>query len=344
MKQRNIKALIIKIAFSAAFFFIIFKSIPGAELRLRLYQINFLFFTLSLLIIPVIIPANGLKWKILIEQQGTSVNFFYLLRIYFIGYFFSNLLPSNVGGDVIRALYLGRHIDNKALAAVSVFIERLSGIFLLMVLTVVAPLMKPSLYLHVYIILPVTGAFVFIILIICISKIRDPFKVPIKLVRQTFIYAHKHDNGKHGNLILNILKKLENYGEKVLIKTDTFHKKLMEALAYLKNDKIILARVIILTLFFYGMTWVNIYVSFRAFGVRPDFMAISAVTPVAMLVAMVPVTMLGNLGFTEGVYVVFFSLIGMDYSASLAMSMLLRFKMLLMGSVGMIFYLMHRGR
>jgi len=342
MQLRNHRHLIIKAALSAAFFLIIFKSIPGAELRLRLYQIDFLFFALSLLIIPVIVPTNSLKWKILVEQQGPSVNFFYLLRIYFIGYFFSNLLPSNVGGDVMRALYLGRHIHNKALAAVSVFIERLSGILLLMVLAVVAPLMKPALYNDVYIILPATGAFIFIILIIRMGKMRDPFKVPRRRVRHIFIFVHKHDNGKHGNLSSNILKKLEYYGEKALIKTDVFHKKLMEALTYLKNDKLLLTRVIIFTFFFYGMTWVNIYVSFRAFGVQPDFIAISAVTPVAMLVAMVPVTMLGNLGFTEGVYVVFFSLIGIEPSACLAMGMLLRFKMLLMGSVGMFFYLMHR--
>ncbi|MDM8541036.1 lysylphosphatidylglycerol synthase transmembrane domain-containing protein [Desulfococcaceae bacterium HSG9] len=344
MKLHNIKTIIIKVALSATFFFILFESIPGAKFRIRLNQIDLFFLTLSLLVIPAVIFTNCLKWKILVEQQGQPVNFFYLLRIYFIGYFFSNLLPSNVGGDVVRALYLGRHIKDKSLAAVSVFIERLSGIFLLMVLTVVAPLMKPSLYHHIYIILPAIGAFIFIILINRMGKMRNPLKVPRRLARHIFLPVHKHNNIKHGNFIINVFKKLEHYGEKAFLKTDAFHKKLMQALTYLKNDKLLLGRVVMLTFFFYGMTWVNIYVSFRAFGVRPDFIAISAVTPVAMLVAMVPVTMLGNLGFTEGVYVVFFSLIGMDYSASLAMSMLLRLKMLLMGSVGMIFYLMHRRR
>jgi len=333
MQRLNLKSLFIKAALSAAFFLILFASIPSADFRMHLNRIDPFFLTLSLLVIPVVIPTNALKWKLLIEQQGQPVSFYYLLRVYCIGYFFSNLLPSNVGGDVTRAYYLGRRLNNKSLAAISVFIERLSGMMMLMILAITAPLLQPSLYRHGYIYLPALGALFFLMIILRMGRMDNPFRLTDKLVSRFVSPLCKTSH---------IFTKIYPYWEKLLLKIRVFHKKLMDAIRYLKNNTPLLVRIIMLTIFFYGMTWINIYVSFRAFGVHPDFIAICAVTPAAMLVAMAPVTMLGNLGFTEGVYVVFFSLIGIDPSACLAMSMLLRFKMLLMGALGLVFYVIHR--
>lgn len=342
MQRFNLKSLFIKIALSAAFFFILFASVSATEFQMHLRNIDPFFFILSLLVIPIVIPTNCLKWKILIKQQGKTVKFSYLLRIYCIGYFFSNLLPSNVGGDVMRAYYVGRHFKDASMAAVSVFIERLSGIVVLMVLAILAPLLQPSLYTHGCIYVTIIGAFLFLIIIIQMLRIGVPSHLEEKLDSE---YSLVGLNGNVSQIVIKInriINKIRQFCKKVLLKFIAFHKKLLDAMHYLKDDAPVMVRVAILTLFFYAMTWFNIYVSFRAFNVQPDFVAICAVTPAAMLVAMAPVTLLGNLGFTEGVYVVFFSLIGVDPSASLAMSLLLRFKMLLMGSCGMVFYLMHR--
>ncbi len=341
MQRFNLKSLFIKITLSAAFFCILFASVSTTEFQMHLSNINPLFFILSLLVIPVVIPTNCLKWKILIEHQGRPVKFYYLLRVYCIGYFFSNLLPSNVGGDVMRAYYLGRHFRNASMAAVSVFIERLSGIVALMALSVLAPLLQPSLYKHGFIYVTIIGALLFLIIIIGMLRIDVP---SLLVERFDSEFLLKGLNGNAPPIFSktnNILSKIQRFCKKILLNAITFHKKLLNAMHYLKDDTPVIFRVAVLTLFFYVMTWINIYVSFRAFSVQPDFVAICAVTPAAMLVAMAPVTMLGNIGFTEGVYVVFFSLIGIDPSASLAMSLLLRFKMLLMGSCGMVFYLMH---
>jgi uncharacterized membrane protein YbhN (UPF0104 family) len=53
------------------------------------------------------------------------------------------------------------------------------------------------------------------------------------------------------------------------------------------------------------------------------------------MVAMIPIT-LGNLGIAEGSYVYFFGLLGMSSELTLAMGLLLRLKIIMLGAIGML--------
>ena len=90
-----------------------------------------------------------------------------------------------------------------------------------------------------------------------------------------------------------------------------------------------------LTLLFYAMVIGNVSLAFRAFGAWPDPVAVGAVLPAAMLVAMLPVT-LGSLGIAESAYVHYFGLVGLDGGLTLAMALLLRVKVLMLGLIGMV--------
>lgn len=50
-------------------------------------------------------------------------------------------------------------------------------------------------------------------------------------------------------------------------------------------------------------------------------------------------TLLGNLGFFESVFVVYFLLIGVSGAETLAMGLLLRMKLLIIGGIGYLVYL-----
>ena len=73
-----------------------------------------------------------------------------------------------------------------------------------------------------------------------------------------------------------------------------------------------------------------------------SFVSVCAIVPAVMLVAHVPVTLLGNLGYFESVFVFYFLLVGVDGAESLAMGLMLRLKMLTMGVVGYIAYLLYK--
>lgn len=65
------------------------------------------------------------KWSRILRAEGINLPWFQLWKVYWIGIFFNNFLPSSIGGDGIRILLTGRNISNIAGAASSVIIERL---------------------------------------------------------------------------------------------------------------------------------------------------------------------------------------------------------------------------
>jgi glycosyltransferase 2 family protein len=82
----------------------------------------------ALALFEVAIIINGVKWQVLLHAQGVRVPFGALLQFLFMGFFFNNFLPANVGGDVIRGYGLARYTDRAADAAVSVVVDRIVGL------------------------------------------------------------------------------------------------------------------------------------------------------------------------------------------------------------------------
>ncbi len=333
------KALLIKAVVSAAFFVILFSNVRRGDFFNRLANVDWRYFALSFAAAGAMIGSSCLKWRLLLRQQGHDVPYLSLLRIYFIGYFFTSLLPSNVGGDVVRSYFIGRRIGSQSHAAVSVFIERFSGIIFLLIMAVVGPLLRPELYRSPLIWIPGFGAAGLLVMVIWLWKMENPFRLPDGLVRVVGVALRGGGGGGMGGRAAAWLEK--GYG-RVRRGLESFHSKLVAAVRYLGANRGPLAWLVGLTVLFYFLTWVNVYVSFRAFRVEVAFRDVVVLLPTAMLVAMIPVTFMGNLGFTEGVYVGFFRLVGVSPAASLAMGLLLRFKLLVVGSTGLVSYLTYR--
>ena len=170
-RKQYVRAL--KVVISVAFFIVLFSFVQGKELLAMYRRIDWLYFTLSFALIPVMLSASCLKWKVILGDKGRHISFIQLLRIYAVGYFFSNLLPSTVGGDVVRSYYSGRLLDNQALAAVSIFVERFTGILLLFFLVAFAPLLAPELYRTPYILVPAGAGLVLLAITWCLLQPRS---------------------------------------------------------------------------------------------------------------------------------------------------------------------------
>jgi uncharacterized protein (TIRG00374 family) len=97
----------------------IWAEAQGASVRLLL-----LAFALYLLAITM----NAYKWGVLLQAQTVAVPLPQLVRSTFVGLFFGNFLPSNVGGDAVRAFDLSRFTANATAAATSVIVDRLTGL------------------------------------------------------------------------------------------------------------------------------------------------------------------------------------------------------------------------
>jgi hypothetical protein len=98
------------------------------------------------LAVLVYVAGQGLsaaKWALLGRSVGLAGSWAEYGRFYFIGMFFNLLGISTLGGDVVRALYLGRG-HRPGLALNSVLFDRVSGLAVLMALGAVTLLAYPG--------------------------------------------------------------------------------------------------------------------------------------------------------------------------------------------------------
>lgn len=343
MKQmpRAVK-LLVKFVISLAFFSVLLTFVQKNDLAQVIYQVNWFYMAVTFAVTAVMVIASCAKWKLILDLKTKRLSFWHLFKIYLVGYFFSNILPSTVGGDVVRSYYAGNLIENQSFSAVSVFVERFSGIFFLFLLVAVAPLFQMGLYSNPYVFIPACFGLLFAFITIWIWKARNPFYIPNLFAEKIFFTFHWIANRTGSAFLLKAGRAMENLYGAAVGKVKKIREELAIAVDAIKQDKGFLYRLIFLTILFYVLTWVNVYTAFMAFDVKVDFFKICAIVPAIMLVAHVPVTLLGNLGYFESVFVFYFLLVGVGGAESLAMGLLLRIKMLVIGIIGLGTYLVYK--
>lgn len=83
------------------------------------------------------------RWQLFAKELRFEETFAQYCSYYFIGTFFSLVLPTLVGGDVIRAWYLNGQSGRKWAALGSVFLERVNGLLVLIATACVGVLICP---------------------------------------------------------------------------------------------------------------------------------------------------------------------------------------------------------
>jgi uncharacterized protein (TIRG00374 family) len=87
--------------------------------------------------------ASSLRWALLARPLGFSLPWRRFVSYYFIGMFFNLVLPTSVGGDVVRAWYLNNRSGRSVLALLSVLVDRGSGLLVLLILACLAVVLCP---------------------------------------------------------------------------------------------------------------------------------------------------------------------------------------------------------
>lgn len=335
---RREKSFYLKAVASILFLIALFKFVQGRELLKVLRQLNLSYFLISLFIGVIIVMVTSLRWKMLLIAQGTPLSFFKLLKIYYIGYYFSNLLPSNFGGDVVRAICAGKSIESQSRSAVSVLAERVIGLIMLQILAIIFPFWGgKSLYTHPAIYIPAIISAVGLIILALVLRFTRPVTSFFSILRRIF-FLLMFISGKHSTQRTGWQNRIDALLVKLKQKAEAFHDKWDEAVKALKQKPILLVYTVFLTMLHYVLMWLNVYYSLRAFDVVAPIWYIALVLPHALFIAMIPIT-LGSIGIAESSYVFYFGLIGIHKPSVLAMAFLLRSKMILNGLVGFVLYM-----
>jgi uncharacterized protein (TIRG00374 family) len=184
-------------------------------------------------------------------------------------------------------------------------------------------------------------AFIVILVILMIWRFRKSLQIFNHLAQLLFSLLYRLSSVPGLRGFVSVIQVLEKKYLNIHKRLEKLHVELAAAVLTIRKDRALFVRIVFITVLFYLLTWINVYVTFMAFGVKPDILGICAIVPTILFVGQVPVTLLGNIGFFESVYVFYFLLIGVPGAETLAMGLLLRLKMVTIGTVGYFVYLTH---
>ena len=126
MKNRILT--ILKVVVSLGLMAYLLTRVDLAQISRDLQSANYYYLLPAVLFFLGAMSSFGLKWYILLRAQGINIPFRAVLGYTFVGYFFNNFLPGNVGGDVMRGYGLARYTERTAEAALSVVVDRIVGL------------------------------------------------------------------------------------------------------------------------------------------------------------------------------------------------------------------------
>lgn len=108
--------------------FIFYKKVNIRELLVNLRGMHWGSLLLCGVAYGILFCLSARRWLTLVRVQGIVIPYTRLLRIYFIGLFFNNILLGSMGGDLVKAIFLARAFPSRREGAVvSVAFDRVTG-------------------------------------------------------------------------------------------------------------------------------------------------------------------------------------------------------------------------
>jgi len=92
-----------------------------------------LVFALAALLMLAGLLLTIVRWRALIAVQGVKLRAGEALRLGFIGFFFSCVIPGSVGGDAVKAWYVANRYGRTAEVVTSVLLDRFIGLYTFMI-------------------------------------------------------------------------------------------------------------------------------------------------------------------------------------------------------------------
>ena len=270
--------------------------------------------TYILFIYLTLIPAAmacTYKWMLLLRAQGIrKPNFWQLWRLYYVGMFFSNFLPTEMGGDFIRSYYVGKRSRRQLESFAAVVMERLTGLFAVVVYGIAGVFLNWRLAMEVKAIQLMLVSLATIIFGIGIFSNRRLGKwIKRKLDYQLF---------------RSFLGKLQSLHEAFYL--------------YRKNLGVFaLAMVVSMIFQLYVICYTFCLMKcLKIIGV--SFVELLLIVPAITIISILPVT-INSIGLREGAFVFLFSHLGVSVSESLALALMFRLGMFIPSLVGGIIYI-----
>lgn len=130
----------ISAALMAALIYMTRESVP--KMIEALAELPFYVFPAGLALFFASIVIASFRLRILLSAQGIKLNIAKIAKLTLLGYFFSSFLPTSVGGDVVKALYISSESKKPISSYTAVFMDRFLGMSTIFLMATVALLLS----------------------------------------------------------------------------------------------------------------------------------------------------------------------------------------------------------
>ena len=113
----------------------LFEESKRAELWQMLTNPNWLWLLICVIVGFLVNFSSALKWWMLANSGGLKVGLVRTWAYYLVGMFYNLILPTSVGGDFVRSYEMGKYTNNQAMSLATVFVERFTGVLVLLLLS-----------------------------------------------------------------------------------------------------------------------------------------------------------------------------------------------------------------
>ena len=97
-------------------------------------QLSLKFIVIVWILFLIRLVFNSVRWYIILQIANIKIPYVECLKLFFLGMFISNFLPSTIGGDGIRFIALLKYESDRSVALSSIVTDRLVNVFAMILL------------------------------------------------------------------------------------------------------------------------------------------------------------------------------------------------------------------
>lgn len=302
--------IVLKIIISAALLWLVLSHIDLCQVAsvIQKADLIWVFWALGFNMLIVIVGVFRLR-LLLTAKSNQRVSFLSLLEIYWIGMFFNLFLPSQVGGDIVKAYKLSKRSKQANDSVAAVVMDRIIGLTSMVFVAGLA-LVFGRYSLNV----SVAWKAIMCALLICVAFYY-------------FIFNKKAMNKMQ--FMVQWLKwlKINDLARDIYFSFNAYQDRFN-----------VLGYAFLISIAFNSMGFIGGYFLARAVGVDLPLVYFFILLPLISVITLVPVSISG-IGLQEGAYVFFFSQLGVDPAKALGISILSHILRFGVGAIGGLIYL-----
>jgi uncharacterized protein (TIRG00374 family) len=268
-------------------------------------------FLMALSVYLVTYLLSMTRWAVLLSAQGVLVQKRKLVRAYLVALYFSNFLPTTMGGDAYRAYESWRWGTSKSGALAVVFVDRLLGLVALVLFALIAAVLWHSitvlLHLPTWTIALAAAGMLFVV-----WGIFSRSDVPLgRRLERTRVPGSK--------LISSTIGRVKAAFQSFRGRRDTLGKAMLLSLALQVS------------------VVVYYYILAKALGFDVSLPPFFLIVPLSVVAMLIPISING-IGIREYTFVFLFALFGVARADSVALALVDYGLVLLQGGVGAVAY------